>query len=108
MVVAAVGVGSASCSPCTGAFELYDQNDDGFVSREEMISIVRAIYLMVGNVADLPEDERTPEARVSGRSASVSAPLHPREGSHHLCHGIVGQQDLRNHGLCTLLAIGRG
>ena len=32
----------------SGAFNLYDLDNDGFVTKEEMINIVEAIYEMVG------------------------------------------------------------
>ncbi|TPX54681.1 hypothetical protein PhCBS80983_g05845 [Powellomyces hirtus] len=46
------------------SFQLYDINNDGYVTREEMYQIVEAIYKMVGNMVKLPEDEDTPEKRV--------------------------------------------
>ncbi|EDQ90181.1 uncharacterized protein MONBRDRAFT_35117 [Monosiga brevicollis MX1] len=46
------------------AFHLYDQNNDGFITREEMIAIVRSIYTMVADKSQLPEDVNTPEKRV--------------------------------------------
>lgn len=47
-----------------GAFQLYDLNQDGFITYDEMLQIVRAIYKMTGQMVRLPEDEDTPEKRV--------------------------------------------
>ncbi|ESP01703.1 hypothetical protein LOTGIDRAFT_172458 [Lottia gigantea] len=44
---------------------LYDVNNDGYITKTEMIAIVDAIYCMVGNLLDLPQDEDTPEKRVN-------------------------------------------
>uniref|UniRef100_A0A6P7FKV1 Calcineurin B-like protein 9 n=1 Tax=Diabrotica virgifera virgifera TaxID=50390 RepID=A0A6P7FKV1_DIAVI len=45
-----------------GAFRLYDVDNDGFITREEMYNIVDAIYQMVGQQPS--EDENTPQKRV--------------------------------------------
>ncbi|KAI0231550.1 Neuronal calcium sensor 1 [Lamellibrachia satsuma] len=47
------------------AFSLYDLDNDGYVTRNEMVDIVDAIYSMIGDMIDLPEDEDTPEKRVN-------------------------------------------
>ena len=54
-----------TCDVSSGAFSLYDLDNDGYVTREEMVDIVDAIYSMIGDMIDLPEDEDTPEKRVN-------------------------------------------
>jgi len=44
-----------------GVFQVYDLNRDGTIAYDEMLQIVRSVYLMVGRMAELPEDEKTPE-----------------------------------------------
>ncbi|NXJ33575.1 NCS1 protein, partial [Ciconia maguari] len=44
--------------------KLYDLDNDGYITRNEMLDIVDAIYQMVGNTVELPEEENTPEKRV--------------------------------------------
>lgn len=46
---------------CSGAFQLYDINQDGYITYDEMLQIVRSIYKMTGQMVKLPEDEDTPE-----------------------------------------------
>ncbi|OAD59595.1 Frequenin-1 [Eufriesea mexicana] len=45
------------------AFRLYDVDNDGFITREEMYNIVDAMYEMVGQQPQA-EDENTPQKRV--------------------------------------------
>ncbi|KAL7749183.1 Calcium-binding protein NCS-1 [Sorochytrium milnesiophthora] len=47
------------------AFRLYDVNKDGFISHDEMLSVVSAIYKMVGSMGKLGTDEDTPQKRVA-------------------------------------------
>lgn len=45
------------------AFKLYDVDNDGYITRDEMYNIVDAIYQMVGQAPN-SEDENTPQRRV--------------------------------------------
>jgi len=45
-------------------FQLYDQDQDGYVTKCDMPKIVDAVYQMVDHVSDFPLDENTPEKRV--------------------------------------------
>ncbi|XP_078588872.1 Kv channel-interacting protein 4-like isoform X2 [Branchiostoma floridae x Branchiostoma japonicum] len=42
------------------AFKLYDINGDGYITKEEMLDIVKAIYDMMGKYADPPISENAP------------------------------------------------
>ena len=37
----------------TGAFRLYDVDSDGYITRQEMLNIVDAIYQMVVSIVDI-------------------------------------------------------
>lgn len=43
------------------AFEMYDSDGSGAVSRAEMLEIVRGIFRLAGDRVNLPRDENTPE-----------------------------------------------
>ena len=47
-----------------GAFRLYDLDNNGTITRDEMLQIVKAIFSMVGNHAQFKDDDNTPEKRV--------------------------------------------
>jgi Ca2+-binding EF-hand superfamily protein len=47
-----------------GSFSLFDLDEDGMISRAEMLAIVDSIYRMIGDTEKLAEDERTAIDRV--------------------------------------------
>ena len=49
---------------CLGAFRLYDLDNDGQITRAEMLEIVNAIFSMVGNHAKFRDEENSPQKRV--------------------------------------------
>lgn len=52
-------------SSSAGAFKLYDVDNDGYITREEMYNIVDAIYQMLGTQAKIAEEEEeNPKERV--------------------------------------------
>lgn len=55
----------------TGAFQLYDINNDGLITYDEMLQIVQSIYDMTGDMVKLPADEDT--ATKVGRSLQLSS-----------------------------------
>ncbi len=53
------------CTVNAGAFKLYDVDNDGYITREEMYNIVDAIYQMLGTQAKIAEEEEeNPKERV--------------------------------------------
>ena len=50
---------------------MYDINQDGFITYDEMLAIVRSIYKMTGQMVKLPEDEDTPE-KVSHANSPIA------------------------------------
>ncbi|NXJ55082.1 NCS1 protein, partial [Spizaetus tyrannus] len=57
-------VGTEPVAMVRWVWYLYDLDNDGYITRNEMLDIVDAIYQMVGNTVELPEEENTPEKRV--------------------------------------------
>ena len=48
-----------------GAFRLYDADADGFISRKDLLSVLRAVYRMVGSMVKPSPDDESPEKRVN-------------------------------------------
>ena len=57
---------SLFCFYDPGAFKLYDVDNDGYITRDEMYNIVDAIYQMLGNQAKISDeaDDENPKQRV--------------------------------------------
>ena len=56
---------SCSSLPPAGSFRLYDHNHDGYITRQEMMDIVDAIYKMVGEMVIFSDEKDTPQQRVN-------------------------------------------
>jgi len=55
-----------------GAFQLYDINNDGLITYDEMLKIVQSIYDMTGDMVKLPSDEDTAEKVRSNSHLTIS------------------------------------
>lgn len=64
MVALSVSSKSSASEKAAWAFNFYDRDKDGFISNEEMLKVVEAVYKMIGNMIEYPEDEDTAEKRV--------------------------------------------
>jgi len=84
-----------------GAFQLYDINNDGLITYDEMLKIVQSIYDMTGEMVKLPPDEDTAEKRVNKifalmdlnhdhQRACPPAPPVPRAHRETLSAGSIG------------------
>lgn len=84
-----------TCTTRAGAFQLYDINNDGLITYDEMLKIVQSIYDMTGAMVKLPPDEDT-AAKVRARPSS---PPHIRI-DHKADNGVSAEsgQDLCAHG----------
>ncbi|CAH8864531.1 unnamed protein product [Trichobilharzia szidati] len=45
------------------AFTMYDLDNDGYISRQDLIEVLTAIYAMVGSAVEFTDSEATPERR---------------------------------------------
>ena len=62
-----------------GAFKLYDVDNDGYITRDEMYNIVDAIYQMLGNQAKIAEEEEeNPKDRVDRIFAQLDKVSFPK------------------------------
>nr|CUU97719.1 hypothetical transcript [Hymenolepis microstoma] len=56
------------------AFQVYDLDGDGYISRSEMLQVVKAIYKMIGPTVvarEMPVEESTPELRTKRLFAAM-------------------------------------
>jgi len=44
-----------------GVFGVYDTNENGFITQDEMLKMVESVYKMASRMVELPADENTPE-----------------------------------------------
>ncbi|TGZ55612.1 hypothetical protein CRM22_010369 [Opisthorchis felineus] len=47
------------------AFNMYDLDGDGYISRQDLCDVIASIYTLIGSTIKLPEDEATPERRAN-------------------------------------------
>lgn len=44
-------------------FKMYDYQRQGIINYQQVLTVIKAVYKMVGPMVELPKDEATPEAR---------------------------------------------
>ncbi|KAK4468702.1 hypothetical protein MN116_007882 [Schistosoma mekongi] len=45
------------------AFTMYDLDNDGYISRQDLVEVLTAIYAMIGSAVEFSESDSTPEKR---------------------------------------------
>ena len=74
---------------------MYDRDQDGYITREEIETIVDSIHKMVGQMVEFSEDDETPQTRVDKIFEAMDKVSPSQWPPHTLCEVVYSLKSLR-------------
>ncbi|KER27821.1 hypothetical protein T265_05184 [Opisthorchis viverrini] len=76
------------------AFNMYDLDGDGYISRQDLCDVIASIYTLIGSTIKLPEDEATPERRANKIFEQMDSDHDNRLSFEEFCEGVRSDRNL--------------